>query len=100
MNRNQLIEAITTATGATKKAASETLDAALSAIQSAVASGDRVSLPGFGTFERQHKPERGARNPGTGEQIRVPENWGPKFKPGSEFKEVVNAGGKQAAAVS
>lgn len=96
MNKKELVEKAAAEAGVTNKVAGEVLAAILSTIQAAVASGDKVSLPGFGAFEMVHKPARTARNPSTGAQIDVAESWGPKFRPGTEFKELVNAGGKKA----
>ncbi len=95
MNKKELVDAIADRVG-DKKTATEAVNAVLDTIQAAVASGDKVSLPGFGAFEMVHKPARTARNPSTGAQIDVAESWGPKFRPGTEFKELVNAGGKKA----
>jgi DNA-binding protein HU-beta len=80
-----------------KKTATEAVNAILEAIQKAVAAGDKVSITGFGAFEMVHKPARTARNPSTGAEIKVAESWGPKFRPGSDFKELVNVSGKKSA---
>ncbi|MET9339514.1 MULTISPECIES: HU family DNA-binding protein [unclassified Nonomuraea] len=96
MNKRELVDAIADRVG-DKKTATEAVNAILDAIQKAVASGDKVSITGFGAFEMVHKPQRTARNPSTGAEIKVAESWGPKFRPGSDFKELVNAGGKKAA---
>jgi DNA-binding protein HU-beta len=95
MNKKELVDAIADRVG-DKKTATEAVNAVLDTIQSAVATGDKVSITGFGAFEMVHKPARTARNPSTGAEINVAESWGPKFRPGSDFKELVNAGGKKA----
>ncbi|MFC7648285.1 HU family DNA-binding protein [Streptosporangium lutulentum] len=95
MNKKELVDAIADRVG-DKKTATEAVNAVLDTIQSAVATGDKVSITGFGAFEMVHKLARTARNPSTGAEIRVAESWGPKFRPGSDFKELVNAGGKKA----
>ncbi|MEV0830934.1 MULTISPECIES: HU family DNA-binding protein [Streptosporangiaceae] len=96
MNKKELVDAIADRVG-DKKTAAEAVNAVLDTIQAAVASGDKVSITGFGAFEMVHKPARTARNPSTGAEIDVAESWGPKFRPGTEFKEAVNSGGKKAA---
>jgi DNA-binding protein HU-beta len=96
MNKKELVDAIADKMG-DKKTATEAVNAVIETIQSAVATGDKVSLTGFGAFEMVHKPARTARNPSTGAEINVAESWGPKFRPGSDFKELVNTGGKKAA---
>ncbi|MBG0832323.1 HU family DNA-binding protein [Planomonospora sp. ID67723] len=96
MNKKELVDTIAGKVG-DKKTATEAVNAVLDAIQNAVASGDKVSITGFGAFEMVHKPARTARNPSTGAEIKVAESWAPKFRPGSDFKELVNEGGKKAA---
>ncbi|ADG89499.1 hypothetical protein TBS_35380 [Thermobispora bispora] len=95
MNKRELVEAIADRVG-DKKTATEAVNAVLETIQNAVARGDKVSITGFGAFEMVHKPARTARNPSTGAPIKVEESWAPRFRPGAEFKELVNAGGKAA----
>ncbi|SDQ37783.1 HU family DNA-binding protein [Thermostaphylospora chromogena] len=96
MNKRELVDAVAGRVG-DRKTASEAVNAVIEAIQQAVASGDKVSITGFGAFEMAHKPARTARNPSTGAPIKVEESWTPKFRPGSDFKELVNVGGKKAA---
>lgn len=93
MNKKELVEAIADRVG-DKKTATEAVNAVIDVIQSTVASGDKVSITGFGAFEMVHKPARTARNPSTGEPIEVPESWVPRFRPGADFKEMVNKAGK------
>ncbi|GIH78670.1 HU family DNA-binding protein [Planobispora longispora] len=94
MNKKELVDAIADRVG-DKKTANEAVNAVLDTIQKAVAAGDKVSITGFGAFEMVHKPARTARNPSTGAEIKVAESWGPKFRPGSDFKDLVNEGGKK-----
>src|SRR5215472_10286655 len=98
MNKRDLIDAISTRMG-DKKTATEALNAVIDTIQTAVASGDKVAITGFGVFEKGHRSARTARNPATGEPIQVAESYVPKFRPGADFKELVNHGadGKSAA---
>ncbi|MCK2212724.1 HU family DNA-binding protein [Actinomadura sp. ATCC 31491] len=95
MNKRELVEAITDRVG-DKRTATEAVNAVIDTIQKAVASGDKVSITGFGAFEMVNKPARTARNPSTGAEINVAESWAPKFRPGSEFKDLVNEGGKKS----
>jgi DNA-binding protein HU-beta len=99
MNKKELINAVAGLIGE-KQSAIEAVNAVLDTIQVAVAKGDKVSIPGFGSFEQVHKPAYVARNPSTGEPVEVAESWAPKFKAGSEFKALVNEGGKTAHAAA
>ena len=96
MNKRDLIDAISGRLG-DKKSATEAVNAVLEAIQSAVASGDKVAITGFGVFEKSERPARTARNPATGAEIHVAATSVPKFRPGADFKALVNEG-KSAAA--
>jgi DNA-binding protein HU-beta len=91
MNKTELIESIGGRLG-DKKAAGAALDAVLSEIQSAVTKGDKVSITGFGVFERRERAARTARNPRTGEAVKVKKTAVPEFRPGAGFKEVVAVG--------
>ena len=92
MNKRDLIDAISGRLG-DKKSATEAVNAVLETIQSAVARGDKVAITGFGVFEKTERPARTARNPATGATIQVPESSVPKFRPGADFKALVNSGG-------
>ena len=71
MNTNDLADKVATATGLSKGEARKTVDAALDIIGGALASGEEVSLSGFGKFTRKDTPERDGRNPSTGEVIKI-----------------------------
>ncbi|MER5947889.1 HU family DNA-binding protein [Streptomyces sp. NPDC001904] len=93
MNKAQLVEAIADKVGGRQQAA-EAVDAVLDAIVRAVVSGDRVSVTGFGSFEKVDRPARYARNPQTGERVRVKKTSVPRFRAGQGFKDLV-AGSKK-----
>ena len=91
MNKTELIESIGGRLG-DKKAATAALDAVLAEIQSAVTKGDKVSITGFGVFERRERAARTARNPRTGAAVKVKKTAVPVFRPGAGFKDLVAAG--------
>jgi DNA-binding protein HU-beta len=91
VNKAELIEALATRLG-DKKTASAALDAVLSEVQSAVAKGERVAITGFGVFEKRVRGPRTARNPRTGEAVKVKKTSVPTFRPGAGFKDVVASG--------
>ncbi|MFJ9389368.1 HU family DNA-binding protein [Nocardioides sp. NPDC101246] len=92
MNRTDLVSEIAKQAEITQTQASGALGAAIEAISAAVADGDKVTLPGFGTFESRERAARTGRNPQTGKELNIPASRGPAFKPGSAFKERVNKG--------
>ncbi len=99
MNKAELIEALATRLG-DKKTASAALDAVLSEVQSAVAKGERVAITGFGVFEKRVRGPRTARNPRTGEAVKVKKTSVPTFRPGAGFKDVVASGRVPKAAAA
>jgi DNA-binding protein HU-beta len=90
VNKSDLIDAVAQATGSSKADAQKSVDAALEAISGALASGDKVSISGFGTFEVRSRAARTGRNPQTGETINVPASKAPAFKAGKALKDQVN----------
>ena len=97
MNKRELIDAISDRLG-DKKTATEAVNAVLDTIQHTVAKGDKVAITGFGVFEKSDRPARTARNPATGAPIDVAASSVPKFRPGADFKALVNDGAKAAPA--
>jgi DNA-binding protein HU-beta len=91
VNKAELIEALAGRLG-DKRTASTALDAVLAEIQSAVTKGDKVSLTGFGVFEKRVRAARMARNPRTGAAVRVKKTSVPAFRAGAGFKDMVASG--------
>ena len=91
MNKAELVEALTARLG-DKRSATAALDAVLTEIQHAVTKGDKVSLTGFGVFEKRARGARTARNPRTGEAVKVKKTSVPAFRAGAGFKEMVASG--------
>ena len=99
MNKTELIESLSVRLG-DRKAATTALDAVLAEIQNAVTKGDKVSITGFGVFEKRARAARTARNPRTGESVKVKKTSVPAFRPGATFRELVAAGKVPKAAKS
>ncbi|MGH2413603.1 MAG: HU family DNA-binding protein [Microcystaceae cyanobacterium] len=89
MNKEQLIDQIAQKTPVTKKQANQILDALTSSIIETVAGGEKLTLVGFGTFERRDRKERSGRNPQSGEALNIPATRVPAFSAGKLFKEKV-----------
>jgi DNA-binding protein HU-beta len=101
MNKNGLIAEVAKRTGASKADIGRTIDAVMDVVREAVSKGDRVSLVGFGTFERKRRNKRIARNPRKPETpIVVPARDLPWFTAGKEFKDMVVAKRRRAPARS
>jgi DNA-binding protein HU-beta len=92
MNKNGLVAEVAKRTGSSKADVGRMVDASMDVIRETVAKGDRVSLVGFGTFERKRRNKRVARNPRKPQTpIVVPARDLPWFTPGKEFKELIAA---------
>ncbi|MCY4610770.1 MAG: HU family DNA-binding protein [Gammaproteobacteria bacterium] len=90
MNKNDLASAMAEDAGITKSSAIKALDAMTNAIKSALRAGDKVSIPGFGTFQAKHRSARMGRNPATGESIQIAASNSPSFKAGKALKDALN----------
>jgi DNA-binding protein HU-beta len=72
MNKGELVDKVAEKASVTKKEADAVLTAAIDAIMETVAEGKKVTLVGFGSFERRDRKEREGRNPKTGETMVIP----------------------------
>ncbi len=99
VNKAELIEALAARLG-DRKTATAALDAVLAEVQSAVTKGDRVAITGFGVFEKRVRGARTARNPRTGEAVKVKKTSVPAFRAGAGFKEMVASGKVPKAAAA
>lgn len=90
MNKAQFVEKIAKSTNLTKTRTELVLDAAFDLIQKSVSKGEEVKIVGFGTFDRSERKSRNGRNPKTGSQITIPAAKVPRFRPGKDFKSLVN----------
>lgn len=90
MNKTELVASVAEKADCTKKVAEQVVNAVFQSIEDALASGDKVQLIGFGTFEVRERAEREGRNPQTNETITIPASKVPAFKAGKSLKEAVN----------
>jgi DNA-binding protein HU-beta len=91
VNKSQLVDRIAKQIEGGRANATKAVDAVFEAIQEAVSSGEKVTITGFGVFERVERAARTGRNPATGEPVHVAASTVPKFRPGSEFKSSVSS---------
>ena len=90
MNKAKLIELVAAKTKTTKTQSELILDATLKVIQETLKKGDEVKLVGFGTFSKSARKSRQGRNPKTGESVKIPSAYVPRFKPGKDLKDSLN----------
>ena len=90
MTKAELVKKVAADNGLTLKMAAAAVDSVLGAVVDTVAAGEKVSLIGFGTFEKKHRGVRVGRNPATGEAMEFAASDTPVFKAGKAFKDKVN----------
>jgi len=95
LNRKELVDSIQKHTQVARADVDKVLGSLIQHTQVTVKKGERVALVGFGTFERQDRKARTARNPRSGEPVKVKATKVPRFRAGQGFKDVV--AGKAAA---
>ena len=90
MTKAELISSVAEQAGLKKVEAEKAVAAFIASVTTALKSGDKLSLVGFGTFSTAKRAARKGQNPQTGKKIDIPAATIPKFKPGKSLKEAVN----------
>ncbi|VEG43350.1 bacterial nucleoid DNA-binding protein [Mycolicibacterium flavescens] len=90
MNKAELIDVLTEKMGSDRRSATDAVENVVDTIVRAVHKGDSVTITGFGVFEQRRRAARVARNPRTGETVKVKPTSVPAFRPGAQFKAVVS----------
>ena len=89
MTKVELIAAVATEAGLSKKDAEKAVNTMLATITEELKKGEKVSLVGSGTFEVRERPERQGRNPQTKEPMTIAASKLPAFKAGKALKDAV-----------
>ena len=93
MNKAELVERVSEATGQAKSEVDNSLRAILGVITEELSKGNKITLVGFGTFERRNRKARTGVNPQNPTQkIKIPAKKAPAFTAGSELKSAVQTG--------
>lgn len=90
MNKAQLVEALAVHFDGDKIEAARALDAVMQTITYSTAVGERVTITGFGTFEKVARPARMVTDPRTGERRRIKASAVPQFRAGADLKAYVS----------
>src|SRR5271170_7884596 len=99
MNRAELVEQVAKATGQPKSEVTKCLSGLIHTVTGALSRGDKVTLVGFGTFERRMRKARTGRNPRTLAPLKIAAAKVPAFRAGKELKDIVNGRAKQPTLV-
>ena len=89
MNRQDVVAKIAKDTGITKTSAAAVVESIIDGITRSLKKGDPVSFVGFGTFKISNRKARIARNPRTGDAIKIPKRRVPRFTAGKALKQAV-----------
>ncbi len=90
MNKTDLINQLAERLDGDKQAAQTAVEGFIDLVQREVQRGRNVSISGFGVFEKRARAARTARNPRTGEAVKVKKTTVPAFRPGKYFKDVIS----------
>lgn len=90
MKKDELVQAIATSADVSKADADRVLKALVDTVTSGVASGEKVQVPGLGTFDARERSAREGRNPQTGATIQIAATTVPGFKAATAFKDAVS----------
>ena len=91
MKKSEFVAVVAEKAGLTKKDAEKAMDAVFESVGGVLASGDKLQVSGFGTFETRTRAARTGHNPRTGEEIAIAAATLPAFKPGKALKDKVDA---------
>ncbi|WOC13508.1 Integration host factor subunit alpha [Gordonia sp. MP11Mi] len=97
MNKAELVEELAKSLDADRKTANAAVEHMIDTIVRAVHKGESVTITGFGVFEKRKRAARVARNPRTGETVKVAATQVPSFRPGAQFKAIVSGEQKLSA---
>ncbi|AKC39713.1 DNA-binding protein HU homolog (Histone-like) [Mycolicibacterium phlei] len=97
MNKAELIDVLTQKLGSDRRQATAAVEHVVDTIVRTVHKGESVTITGFGVFEQRRRAARVARNPRTGETVKVKPTSVPTFRPGAQFKAVVSGSQKLPA---
>jgi DNA-binding protein HU-beta len=89
MKKDELVQAIAESADVSKADADRVLKALVDTVPSGVASGQKIQIPGLGTFDARARNAREGRNPQTGATIQIAATTVPGFKAATAFKDSV-----------
>jgi integration host factor subunit beta len=92
VKKADLVEEVVRVTDLPRKESEAVVETIFGSIISALQSGDRIEIRGFGSFRTHQRRGRTGRNPKTGAKVEVPPKRIPVFKPSKELKDHVNGG--------
>ena len=89
MTKSDLINKVAREAKIPRAAAERAVNSFTASITEVLKQGDKITLPGFGTFLTSNRSARKGRNPRTGQEINIPAVRTPKFKAGKGLKDSI-----------
>ncbi len=89
MTKTEFVAKLAERTELKKADAEKAVNSFLETVTETLKAGDKITFPGFGTFEVAERAAREGRNPQTGATIQIPAGKAPKFKPGKSLKDAI-----------
>ena len=89
MNKSELVSKIAEDTGLSKVSAAAAVDSFIQGITKSLKKGDAITFVGFGTFRTTQRRARVAKNPRTGDAIKIPKRRVVRFTAGKTLKSAV-----------
>jgi DNA-binding protein HU-beta len=89
MNKQGIVEAVNGILNTTKVQAEQIVDKVFDSIVASLKKGEEVSVAGLGIFSVKQRAARDARNPRTGETVKVAAMKVPKFRAAKGLKDAV-----------
>lgn len=90
-NKGDVVNAVAKEADVTKKVARAAVNLIVNHITDTLGKGERLTIPGFGTFSVRRRAARTGRNPRTGEKIEIPEKDVVRFRAGKGLREAVRS---------
>ncbi|MBN2542372.1 integration host factor subunit beta [bacterium] len=90
MTKADLVEKVADATGFTKTETAVICEKLIDTIKESIIAGERIELRRFGTFMLKERKSRMARNPRTGDPVKIPKRQIPVFKVSKLFKDMLD----------
>jgi len=90
MNKSEFIDKVASETGLSKAETERVLTSLTNVLTKTLKKGEKVVLTGFGTFLVSKRAKRKGRNPQTGEPMTIKASKVARFRPGKDFKKILN----------
>ena len=97
VNKSDVVQDVSGRSGVSKSDVEQVIDAFFETVRTAVANGDRVAWPSFGSFSATQRQARTGRNPRTGEPVPIAASTAVKFGASSALKAALNPAPAKAA---